>query len=90
MGPLCGLGLGQGTIVGFSYDPLILYIVLCDWGLQPRLAWALPIKGPVKEMVSWKPNPMTGRRGHTQQSPLCSLHSLYLTFLDSFSQQVYT
>ncbi|AQL00467.1 Putative prolin-rich extensin-like receptor protein kinase family protein [Zea mays] len=76
MGPLRTRVLGRGTSVSFSCDPLVLYIASCVWGLQPRLVWALPIKGPIKgTIVGLSPiqSLLTGCRGHTQHSALSCL-----------------
>lgn len=63
MGPVSGLRFRARYQRWLSYDLLILYIASCDQGLQPRLAWALPIKGLIKEMVIWvKLNPVSDDR----------------------------
>jgi hypothetical protein len=66
--------------------PLILYIVSCDRRLQPRLSWASQSRARLRR---WTIR-LSPCRGHTQQTPLCSLQSLYSIFLDSIPQQVYT
>jgi hypothetical protein len=80
-GPLSGLGFwGEVLALAFLWPLNFLYIASCARGLQPRLVWDLPIKGPLKRrLVRLSPiqSISTDCREHTT-APTLHLLRLYL------------